>query len=116
MHERSIAKNLLKIALEKASQFNQKAKIERIRVVVGEFTMIHDELLINAFYSLAYSTNAEKAIIEIIHSSLQGQCQQCLKTFPINKEAFQCPFCGSAQIDIVSGNELYIKDMDVIDP
>jgi len=113
MHERSIAKNLLSIVLEKANISGKQKKVELIRVVIGEFTMIHDELLVAAFCQFSQSTMAEGARIEVTHSPLKGKCQDCRKEFNLNKEAFRCPYCGCQSIQIISGDECFIKDIEI---
>ena len=50
MHERSIAKNLLNIVLDKTSKHGKQKKIKKIRKVIEEFKMVYDELLIYDFY------------------------------------------------------------------
>jgi hydrogenase nickel incorporation protein HypA/HybF len=115
MHERSVANNLLSIVLEKANIAGKQKEVELIRIVMGEFTMINEELLMSAFYQLSKSTKAEKARIEITHSSLKGKCQDCQKEFNLNKEYFKCPYCGSSSIQIISGDELFIQDIQLSD-
>jgi len=115
MHERSVAKYLLNIILEKANIAGIQKEVEFIRVVMGEFTMINEELLVSAFYQLSKSTVAEKAKIEITHSPLKGKCQDCQKEFNLNKEYFRCPYCGSNSIQIISGDELLIQDIQLSD-
>jgi len=113
MHERSVAKNLLRIVLDKANAVDEQKEIKLIRILVGEFTMIHEELLISAFYQLSKSTPAEKAKIEITNLPLKGKCQNCLKEFNLNKVEFKCPYCKSQAIEIISGDELFIKDIEL---
>ena len=113
MHERSIAKNLLNIVLDKISKYGKQKKIKKISIVVGEFTMIHEELLVSAFYQLSQSTIAEGAKIKIVHSPLKAKCHDCQKEFNLNKEEFRCFFCDSQSIQIISGEELFIKDIEL---
>ena len=113
MHERSIAKNLLQIILDSVKGCPEKGKVILIRIVMGEFTMIQEELLISAFFELSRSTVAEGAKIEIIHAPLKGQCQHCRKEFNVNQEEFKCPYCGSQDIRIISGEELFVQEIEV---
>lgn len=113
MHERSVARNLLNIVLGQANDFGTQNQIEVIRIVVGDFTMIQDELLVEAFYQLSHSTLAEKAKIEITHSPLKGRCQKCKQEFIINKQEFKCPYCGGQSVQIISGEELFIQDIEI---
>jgi hydrogenase nickel incorporation protein HypA/HybF len=111
MHERSVARNLLNIVLKNSKISGIQKKIKSIRITVGEFTMVHDELLVSAFYQLSKTTAAEEAKIEIIHSPLRGKCQNCQREFDLNKKFFKCPHCGSNSIQIISGDELFIQDI-----
>lgn len=115
MHERSIARNLLHIVLDKATVNGRQKKVKLIRIIIGELTMIHDELLVGAFYQLSHSTVAGEARIEILHSTLQGKCQDCQKKFKLNKREFKCPFCGGQSIQIISGDECFIQDIELVD-
>ncbi|MBP8718393.1 MAG: hydrogenase maturation nickel metallochaperone HypA [Candidatus Atribacteria bacterium] len=114
MHERSVAKNLLDIVLHNANKDGKKYKIKTINIVIGQFTVINEDLLVDSFYQLSQSTSAENAIINITHSPLEGRCQDCQSKFEINKNEFQCPFCNSHDIQIVSGDELFVQDIEVL--
>jgi hydrogenase nickel incorporation protein HypA/HybF len=114
MHERSVAKNLLNIVLDNANKDGKRYKIKTINIVIGQFTMINEELLVDSFYQLSQFTLAENATINITYSPLEGICQNCQRKFEINKNVFQCPFCDSRDIQIVSGDELFIQDMEVL--
>lgn len=37
------------------------------------------------------------------------------KEFTLNKEYFKCPYCGSSSIQIISGDELFIQDIQLND-
>ncbi|MDD4362753.1 MAG: hydrogenase maturation nickel metallochaperone HypA [Atribacterota bacterium] len=113
MHERSIAKNMLNLILEKTKSLKKEKTIKKINIIVGEFTMIQEELLVRAFYDLAKSTIAEKAEIKIINNPLTGKCLSCKKEFLLNKKEFICPFCKSSMIQIISGDELLIEDIEI---
>ena len=112
MHEASIAQNLLEIALDKARDHKAK-KITVIRVKVGEFAGVNKASLEFAFNNFSQGTIAEKASLEIISSPLLGQCRKCNEIFEITKDRFKCTKCESSEIDIVSGQDLYIQDMDI---
>jgi len=112
MHEASIAQNLLEIALSKARDHKAK-KITLIRVKVGEFAGVNQAALEFAFENFSQGTIAEGAFLKIINISLQGQCQKCNEIFEIKKDKFKCSKCNSIEIDIVSGQDLYIHDIEI---
>ena len=112
MHEGSIAKNLLAIAIEKAKEHKANT-ITLIRVKVGEFAGVNQSALEFAFNNFSQGTMAEKAALEIISSPLLGKCRKCNKVFKIKKDIFKCSKCDSLEIDIISGEDLYIEDIEI---
>src|SRR5665648_949906 len=112
MHEGSIAQNLLAIAIEKAKEYNVN-RITLIRVKVGEFTGVNQSSLEFAFDNFSQGTIAEKASLKIISSPLLGKCRKCNEVFEIKKDDFKCSKCHSLEIDIISGEDLYIEDIEI---
>ncbi|HBY56830.1 MAG TPA: hydrogenase maturation nickel metallochaperone HypA [Candidatus Atribacteria bacterium] len=112
MHEASIVQNLLEVALEKAKDYKAN-KITLIRIKVGEFAGVNQEALKFAFENFTKQTIAEKASLQIIPSPLLGKCQECDEVFEITKNSFKCSKCNSLKIDIISGQDLYIQDIEI---
>jgi Zn finger protein HypA/HybF involved in hydrogenase expression len=44
---------------------------------------------------------------------LTAACRSCKKTFHVSGYAFSCAHCGSPEIEITSGRELQIEDIDL---
>ena len=112
MHEGSIAQNLLAIAIEKAKEYKANT-ITLIRVKVGEFAGVNQAALEFAFDNFSQGTIAEKASLKIILSPLLGKCRKCNEVFRIKKDNFKCSKCHSLDIDIISGEDLYIEDIEI---
>ena len=112
MHETSIAQNLLDIILEKAKECNAK-RITKITLKLGEFAGINQDSLKFAFENLTQKTIVEGVIVNIVSLPLLGKCRKCEKEFTINKVEFKCPKCGSLQLDIVSGEDLYVDNIEI---
>ena len=112
MHEASIAQNLLEIVLEKAKDHNAK-KITLIRIKVGEFAGVNNASLEFAFKNFCQGTIAEGTILKILNTPLQGQCQKCKVIFDVKKDEFKCLKCNSAEINIISGHDLYVQDIEI---
>jgi hydrogenase nickel incorporation protein HypA/HybF len=112
MHEVSITQSLLEIALEQAKT-HQAKRIKAIRIKAGEFSGVNQATLKFAFKNLSKGTIAENASLQIISPSLLGQCQKCKDIFKIKKDRFKFAKCNSSEIDIISGQDLYIQDMDI---
>ncbi len=114
MHEASIATELLNIAVQECAK-NGYNKIESIKVIVGRATGIMTDALLFAFNVLKEGTPAEKANLIIEEIPVRGVCKECGKEFESNENylIFECPYCGSLSIKLISGKELNITEMEV---
>ena len=110
MHEIGLAQDILKKAVPLAQQ-KGLIKINHIKVLAGETLLIHPEEFDHAFDHVAKGTLAEGAQIELHLSPLRGRCMKCGREFSGKEASLACPSCGSKSIDIISGNELEIKDV-----
>jgi len=60
----------------------------------------------------AQNTIVEGEKLEIIEIPGMARCQQCGVTFTVDKPFGICP-CGSVQLDLITGQELKIKEIEV---
>lgn len=114
MHEASIATELINIAVKECAK-NGYSKIESIKVSVGRATGIMTDALLFAFNVLKEGTVAEKANLIIEEIPVKIVCKDCGKNFESNENylLFECPHCGSFSINLISGKELNITEMEV---
>ncbi|MDI1472528.1 MAG: hydrogenase maturation nickel metallochaperone HypA [Thermodesulfovibrio sp.] len=114
MHEASIAYELLNIAVNECSK-NGYSKIETIKVVIGRATGVVPQALLFAFNVLKEDTIAKNANLIIEEAPVKGFCKDCKNEFENDENyiLFECPNCGSFSINLISGKELNIKEMEV---
>lgn len=114
MHEASIASELLNIAINECSKHGY-TKIQSIKVLIGRATGVMSDALLFAFDVLKENTPAEEAKLIIEETPVKGICIDCGKEFESNEPymAVLCPFCGSFSLQITSGKELNITEMEV---
>lgn len=111
MHEIGLAQDILKKAIPLAQE-KELIKINHIKVLAGETLLIHPEEFDQAFDHVAKGTLAEGAKIELHIAPLVARCMRCGKEFTGKEMKLACPSCGSKSIDIVSGKELEIKEVE----
>lgn len=113
MHEMAIASGILDVALQTALEHNA-GQVLTIKVLIGEMAGVEPEALRFCFETLAEGTVAAMAALTMERTPLTGLCRQCRQTFPVTlRDRFFCPHCHTATVDIVSGRELYVEQVEV---
>ena len=56
---------------------------------------------------------AEGARLEIIEIPGQAWCHRCSETVPVSQRFDQCPNCEGYQLEVVAGDEMRIKELEV---
>jgi hydrogenase nickel incorporation protein HypA/HybF len=112
MHEASIAQNVLDIAINTATE-NSAIKINKVCLKIGQLTAIEENSLKFAFDALKEDTMAANAELLIEHIPIVGKCNNCGKKDTYSEMFFSCSNCGSYKMEILSGEELSIKEIEV---
>jgi len=112
MHELSIAREIVNIALRKGEEAGA-SRIESVRVRIGEFTAVEPDCLRLYFGALTEGTLADGAALKAEIVPLRAVCPACDQPFTPEALCFRCPGCGSPDISITSGRELYVESIEV---
>ena len=112
MHEMSIAMNVVEIATSQALQ-NEAQKINSIALDIGSLAGVMIESLEFCFAAACKGTIAEGAELQINEIAAKGHCLDCTEDFPAETYLTACPVCGGFKIDIIQGQELKIKTINV---
>ena len=107
MHEVSLMQNLLDIVSKTVEKEGGK-KATLIHLRVGELSGVNRDALEFAFEVLSKGTVADGGKLEIERVPLHVRCRDCGKEFDPDELSFRCEYCGSANIEIVSGREMEI--------
>jgi hydrogenase nickel incorporation protein HypA/HybF len=116
MHELPITESILNIVLRHA-EANQALKVVKISLRIGELSDIVDEWVQRYFDYLSKDTIAEGATLKIERSPVIFRCKACEKDFRFDIRKIKdiiCPVCGGKSVELVSGREFYIKDIEVL--
>jgi len=109
-----IARSILDIALDAAEKGGAK-RVRRVTVVAGELRGIVPLQLTFYFSLLAENTIASGAELAIDTMPVTLRCKSCGETFRAEEHGYQCPRCGSRDLEPVGGTELRVKDIEVDD-
>ena len=108
MHELGITQNIVAIVVEHA----QGKKVNRVLLEIGQLSAIMPEAVRFCFDVVSEDTVLAGAKLEILETPGLGRCCECGAEVALEKHIFRCG-CGSLQIDIVTGKELKIKEIEV---
>ncbi len=112
MHEISIARELIETTLETVQAYPH-SRVTAVHVKVGPLSSVAPEALLFAWDSLVDETELAGAELRIDATLVAAECLSCKEDFPIDGYQFSCPYCGSRQIQVVSGDEMEITDVEV---
>jgi hydrogenase nickel incorporation protein HypA/HybF len=108
MHELGITQNIVAIVAEHA----QDAKVQRVSLEIGKLSAIMPDAIRFCFDVCCQGTVLEGAILEIIEIPGLGQCRQCGAEIPLEQPFGVCG-CGSVELNLIAGEELKIREMEI---
>lgn len=113
MHELGIVFTILE-RLEKVAEDENLSHIKRCTMEIGEVSSVLPEYLKDCFEWAAKKraplfgdTTLE---VETIHAVTY--CNSCGGTYDTVPNGITCPYCGSRETELVTGNEINIKEIE----
>jgi hydrogenase nickel incorporation protein HypA/HybF len=108
MHELGITQNIVAIVTEHA---NGK-KVSRVLLEIGKLSAIMPDAIRFCFDICAQGTVLEGAKLEILEIPGLGECRRCGAKIILEKPFGICE-CGSVQLNLITGEELKIKEIEI---
>lgn len=108
MHELTITRNIIAIV----SEYAQGAKVKRVLLEIGQLSAIMSDAVHFCFDVCSQGTVLEETKLEIIEIAGLGKCCQCGTEIPLIQPFGKC-LCGSTQLNLIAGEELKIKEIEV---
>jgi hydrogenase nickel incorporation protein HypA/HybF len=109
MHELSITRSVVAIVAEKA----RGQKVTRVRLEIGRLSAVMPDAIRFCFDICAADTSVAGAALEIDEIPGMGCCNDCGSEVGLDALVGRCPRCGSANLRLIAGQELNIKEMEV---
>lgn len=111
MHELRIAEDLSAIVLETARNVNLST-VGKVNISFGQLVQIVPEIFEFAFREAVRNTIAEDAELSIEIIKVKMDCVRCGCSFDLDNNQFICCRCGSTDLRIISGKELFVKSIE----
>ena len=111
MHELRIAEDLSEIVLNEAKKAGLSI-VTKVNISFGKMVQIVPDIFEFAFRECVRDTFAQdaKVIIEIV--PVKMKCMRCGEDFRVTENKFECSACGSADLEIIQGKELFINSIE----
>ncbi len=109
MHELSITQGIVEICENSA----EGRRVLSVTLEIGELSNVVPEAVEFCFEACTKDTHLEGAHLLIERVPGRGRCRECSADFPLHAYYEGCPTCGGYKVEIVSGEELRVKELEV---
>lgn len=109
MHELGITLEVIDIVSRHAGD----AKVNRVVLEIGKLSAVLPDAVRFCFDTCAEGTVVEGAVLEIIETPGLACCRVCGGDVVMERPLGRCT-CGSTDLDWLSGEELRIREMEVV--
>lgn len=109
MHEVSICTALAAIVERHADG----RPVARVHLDVGHLRQVVPDTLRFSWELVVADTALAGSQLEITHVPAVIACRDCQARTTLEAPVFRCP-CGSAAVDVVAGDELVVRSLDLV--
>jgi len=114
MHETRFVNEIFAVLKQKLTKDTASGHVS-VNVRLSPFSHVAAETLRESFNVLIEGQNFKAVSLNILPLELPLKCNNCKRATRITKKVFECPFCGSADIDIQMDREFFIESIEVED-
>lgn len=109
MHELSITQSVVDVVTRRTGN----EQVAKVHLQIGKLSGIVPDSVRFCFELIAADTPLAGAVLEIDEPLGRGHCRGCGQDFELRDLILLCP-CGSADVQLVGGNELAVKSVEVV--
>jgi hydrogenase nickel incorporation protein HypA/HybF len=109
MHEMSITQGIVEICENSAAG----RKVLSVTLEIGELSSVIPDSVEFCFEACTRDTALEGARLLIDRIPARGHCLACSTEFPVKAYYEACPNCGEYRVEILTGEELRVKELEV---
>lgn len=112
MHEMALAESVIRI-VEETARRNAAASVRAVRLEIGRLSHVEPDALRFAFDVVKRNGLAHGARLEIVATGGAAWCMKCSDTVALARLGEACPRCGSHQLQVTTGDELRVRDIEI---
>ena len=91
-------------------------RVACVRVDIGHLRQVVPDALSHSWEMVVFATPLEGAALEIRDVPAVIECRACGERSELTEPVFRCMACGSAETDVLTGNEMLVTSVDVARP
>lgn len=110
MHEFSIARNIFDTVFQ---NIDKEDTVSKVTVEIGSFSGIESESIIFCWDILKENTRLKDSVIEVLSTDTTAECRKCGEIYTVRDYFFVCPECGSSDSEIIRGDKIILKSIEV---
>jgi hydrogenase nickel incorporation protein HypA/HybF len=115
MHEMGIAMQIVEIAVASIPPDLKNAQVKTVNLQVGKLAAVVPESLQFCFQIAIQDTLLHDADLNIEEIPLKVRCMDCKAEWTAHEPVFICRKCNSGSIEMLSGRELDIVSIEVVE-
>ena len=115
MHELGVVFHCIKQVNEIAKENNVK-RVNSVTIEIGEVSTVIPYYFEDCWnWAVKKETVLKDAKLYIEKIEAVTHCENCNKEYPTMAHGKICPYCGSEKTYLLTGNEIAIKQIEVVD-
>ena len=115
MHEMGIALQIVEIATASLPADLGDARVAKLNLKIGKLAAVVPESLRFCFDVAVKDTLLAGAKLAIEEMPVLAKCKDCNARWTIDEPVFICKTCQSGSLEILSGRELDIESIEVVE-
>jgi hydrogenase nickel incorporation protein HypA/HybF len=112
MHEMSIAETILELIGEEMGHY-PGARLLAFDIQVGELSCCQEESLRFCLEASLQQSDWAGSEVRIATEPVGARCRACQSSFRPAENRFLCPTCGGADVEVVGGQEVHLKSLEI---
>jgi hydrogenase nickel incorporation protein HypA/HybF len=108
MHELALTQSVV----DQISERLAGARVTRVELEIGRLSGVVCDSVRFCFEVCTQGTTLEGARLEIIETAGRALCRHCGADFEVN-DLFAICGCGSMELDLIAGEELKIREVEI---
>ena len=112
MHEHSLIKTLI-AQVREIAQHNNASAVTEVVVEIGPLAGVEPLLLMSAFEQSLADDSLRGARLILVEVPLTIQCDLCRREATLHSFVFACPHCGSVSTQVVRGEHVILRHVEL---